>query len=52
MAGNRKLIKTNLRGFRSETTEKNEQLRIWLNFIVRALGAVGVLLGALSVQLR
>lgn len=33
MAMNRKLIKSNLRGFRSETTESNERLKIWLGFI-------------------
>ena len=33
MAENRKLIKSNLRGFRSETTESNERLKIWLSFI-------------------
>lgn len=32
MTGNRKLIKSNLRGHRSETTERNERLRIWLTF--------------------
>jgi hypothetical protein len=32
MAGNRKLIKTNLKGHRSETTERNERLKIWLTF--------------------
>lgn len=38
MAENRKLIKTNLRGFRSETTERNERLKIWLGFISTTLG--------------
>lgn len=33
MANNRKLIKSNFRGFRSETTESNERLKIWLGFI-------------------
>lgn len=33
MAMNRKLIKSNLRGFRSETTESNERLNIRLGFI-------------------
>ena len=42
MAVNRKLTKTNLRGFRSETTEKNERLRIWLTFFS---GAISALLG-------
>lgn len=33
MTSNRKLIKSNLRGFRSETTESNERLKVWLGFI-------------------
>lgn len=44
MAVNRKLVKTNLKGFRSETTEKNERLKIWLTFIGSAISA---LLGAI-----
>jgi hypothetical protein len=32
MTESRKLMKTNLRGFRSETTERNERLKIWLRF--------------------
>ncbi len=32
MAENRKLTKTNLRGHPSETTERNERLKIWLTF--------------------
>lgn len=33
MTTNRKLVKTNLRGFRSETTEQIERLKIWLTFL-------------------
>lgn len=33
MTSNRKLVKSNLRGFPSETTESNERLKIWLGFI-------------------
>ena len=47
MAENRKLIKTNLRGFRSETTERNERLKIWLGFISTTLGT---LLAAISLN--
>lgn len=47
MADNRKLIKTNLRGFRSETTERNERLKIWLGFISTTLGP---LLAAISLN--
>jgi hypothetical protein len=32
MTNNRKLTKSNLRGHRSETTERNERLKIWLAF--------------------
>ena len=39
MTANRKLTKTNLRGFRSETTENNERLRIWLTFISGVISA-------------
>jgi hypothetical protein len=40
MSENRKLIKSNLRGFRSETTEKNERLKIWLAFASGVISAV------------
>lgn len=40
MADNRKLIKTNLRGFRSETTEKNERLKLWLTFLGSVISAL------------
>ena len=39
MHTNRKLTKTNLRGFRSETTEKNERLKIWLTFVSGIISA-------------
>ncbi len=47
MAENRKLTKTNLRGFRSETTEKNERLKIWLTFVS---GTISALVGALFMR--
>jgi hypothetical protein len=34
MGTNRKLVKSNMKGHPSETTECNERLRIWLVFIV------------------
>ena len=40
MSTNRKLIKTNLKGFRSETTEKNERLKLWLTFLGSVIGAL------------
>jgi hypothetical protein len=40
MATSRKLIKSNSKGFHSETTEKNERLRIWLTFLSGALSAL------------
>lgn len=40
MADNRKLIKTNLRGFRSETTERNERLKLWLTFLGSVISAL------------
>jgi hypothetical protein len=43
MAENRKLVKTNLKGFRSETTEKNERLKIWLTFIGSTISALGAI---------
>jgi hypothetical protein len=45
MAQNRKLVKTTTQGFRSETTESNQRLKIWLTFIGSAFSA---LLGAIS----
>jgi hypothetical protein len=47
MTVNRKLNKTNLRGFRSETTERNERLKIWLTFFS---GIVSALVGAFFVR--
>jgi hypothetical protein len=47
MTENRKLTKTNLRGFRSETTEKNERLKIWLIFVSSTISA---LVGALFLR--
>jgi hypothetical protein len=44
MATNRKLIKSNSKGFRTETTERNERLKIWLTFVS---GIIGSLVGAL-----
>lgn len=40
---NRKLTKSNMRGFPSETTEKNERLKIWLTFVS---GTISALVGA------
>lgn len=40
MADNRKLIKSNLKGFRSETTEKNERLKLWLTFLGSVISAL------------
>lgn len=46
MTTNRKLIKTNLGGFRSETTENNERLKLWLTFLG---GIISALLGLIHV---
>ena len=43
MAVNRKLRKSNLNGYPSETTESNERLKIWLGFIG---GIISTLLSA------
>ena len=40
MTTNRKLTKTNLRGFRSETTERNERLKFWLTFLGSVISAL------------
>lgn len=47
MNTNRKLVKTNLRGFRSETTERNERLKLWLTFIGGAISTLAVLIGSI-----
>ena len=47
MTTNRKLVKTNLRGFRSETTESNERLKIWLVHAGRAISATAALIAML-----
>lgn len=47
MTENRKLVKTNLRGFCSETTERNERLKIWLTYVS---GIVSAIVGALFVR--
>lgn len=47
MTSNRKLVKSNLRGHRSETTEKNERLKIWLTFVS---GTISALVGALFMR--
>lgn len=47
MTTNRKLVKTNLRGFRSETTERNERLKIWLAFVGSAISATSALIAML-----
>jgi len=47
MTSNRKLVKTNLRGFRSETTESNERLKIWLAFVGSAISATTALIAVL-----
>lgn len=40
MSSNRKLVKRNLRGHPSETTERNERLRIWLVFFGTLVSAL------------
>lgn len=40
MTENRKLIKSNLKGFRMETTERNERLKIWLTFLSGTISAI------------
>jgi hypothetical protein len=41
---NRKLTKSNMRGFPSETTEKNERLKLWLTFVSGTIRALVVAL--------
>lgn len=47
MTENRKLIKSNFRGFRSETTESNERLKICLRFIGGLISGLISILSAL-----